>query len=222
LSRTSSQTGAREKILGAVRAGLGSPPAPPQDIAAEAAALLADPDLIRPSLGSKDIVETFAEHFVTQKLGGTLETVPNLEALPEAVRRYVTGHGLPPAVALQPAAELLALNWDGVETRPTMARDEAVGVGFARWAIAETGSLVFHSGPDMPILFNFLPLHHVVAVRAGAILRHLEDYAEAAARIGAPRNAGLVTGASGTTDIEGSYVRGAHGPRFLHVIVVLG
>jgi L-lactate dehydrogenase complex protein LldG len=56
----------------------------------------------------------------------------------------------------------------------------------------------------------------------GCILPHLEDYAEVAARTSVPRNAGLVTGASGTTDIEGSYVRGAHGPRFLHVIVIMG
>ena len=68
MSQTS-QTGARDKILGAIRTGLGSPPGLPQDIAAEAAALLADADLIRPALGSKDLVETFAEHFVTQKLG---------------------------------------------------------------------------------------------------------------------------------------------------------
>jgi L-lactate dehydrogenase complex protein LldG len=215
-------TQTRDRILGAIRAGLGSPPAPLQDIAAEAMALLAEPDLIRPRLGNGDLVDTFAQHFISQKLGGTLETIPNLDALPETVRRYMTGHGLPLAVALQPVAELLALDWDGIETRRTMSKDEAVGVGFARWAIAETGSLVFHSGPDTPILFNFLPLHHVVAVRASTILPHLEDYAEVAARISAPRNAGLVTGASGTTDIEGSYVRGAHGPRFLHVIVIMG
>ena len=36
----------------------------------------------------------------------------------------------------------------------------------------------------------------------------------------APRNLNLVTGASGTTDIEGAYVRGAHGPRSLHVVLV--
>ena len=29
-----------------------------------------------------------------------------------------------------------------------------------------------------------------------------------------------LTGASGTTDIEGSLVLGAHGPRFLHVVIV--
>ena len=31
-------------------------------------------------------------------------------------------------------------------------------------AIAETGSLVFHSGPDLAVLGNFLPLHHLVLV----------------------------------------------------------
>ena len=35
-----------------------------------------------------------------------------------------------------------------------------------------------------------------------------------------PRNVNIITGASGTTDIEGSYVRGAHGPGFLHVVLV--
>jgi len=214
-------TQTRERILEAVRAGLGTRPLQPQEIAAEAAALLTEPDLIRPQLGHRDLVEVFAEHFISQKLGGTLETIPDLELLPDTVRRYLSAQGVPLAVALQPAAELLGLNWDGIETRRTMAKDEAVGVGLARWGIAETGSLVFHSGPDTPILFNFLPLHHVVALRASTILPHLEDYAGAAARTSAPRNAGLVTGASGTTDIEGSYVRGAHGPRFLHVMVIM-
>ena len=35
-----------------------------------------------------------------------------------------------------------------------------------------------------------------------------------------PRAHYWITGVSGTTDIEGSYVRGAHGPRFLHVILL--
>ena len=52
-------------------------------------------------------------------------------------------------------------------------------------------------------------------------MAHLEDYAALAARAGpAPRNVILITGASGTTDIEGSYVRGAHGPGFLHVVLL--
>jgi len=49
---------------------------------------------------------------------------------------------------------------------------------------------------------------------------HLEDYARLLDGGSQPRNAILITGPSGTTDIEGSYVRGAHGPGFVHVIIV--
>jgi L-lactate dehydrogenase complex protein LldG len=101
-----------------------------------------------------------------------------------------------------------------------MAPDEAVGVGLAEHGIAEGGTLVFRSGPDAPVLYDFLPLHHVVALRADTILAHLEDYAALADREPPPRNLNLITGASGTTDIEGRYVRGAHGPGYLHVVIV--
>ena len=214
-------TVARESILAAVRSGLGGGQREPGAIAAEAASLLASPELIRPRLPDMSLIELFAERAAAPKLGTTLERVGGLSELPAAVRRYLAAHGLPSAVALQPAAEFRDLDWRGVEVRTAIAPDEAVGVGLARWGIAETGSLVLHSGPDTPVLLGFLPLHHVVAVRAGSIVAHLEDYAALAARAGpVPRNVNLITGASGTTDIEGSYVRGAHGPGFLHVVLI--
>ena len=43
----------------------------------------------------------------------------------------------------------------------------------------------------------------------------LEDYAAQVRAEAAPRNVNLITGASGTTDIEGVLTRGAHGPRKL-------
>jgi L-lactate dehydrogenase complex protein LldG len=213
-------TGTRDTVLQAVRAALGGASRDPQAIAAEAAALLEAPEAIRPRLPPGDVVELFAERVASPKVSATLDRVASLGELPEAVRRYLAAEDLPPVVALQPTVALQDLDWHGIETRRTMTANEAVGVGLARWGIAETGSLVFHSGPDTPILFNFLPLHHVVAVRASRILTHLEDYAAVAAAEPAPRNVNLITGISGTTDIEGSYVRGAHGPRFLHVIIV--
>jgi L-lactate dehydrogenase complex protein LldG len=60
------------------------------------------------------------------------------------------------------------------------------------------------------------PLHHIVALRASTIVAYLEDYATQSCP--SPRNANIITGASGTTDIEGSYVCGAHGPSFLHIL----
>lgn len=212
---------ARERILAAVRSGLGSVRRDPEAIAADAAALLTSPELIRPRLSSTNLVEAFAERSTASGLGTTLDRVARLSELPTAVRRYLSGHGLPAEVAVQPAVEFAGLDWQDIRTHTTLAPDEAVGVGLARWGIAETGSLVIHSGPDAPILLGFLPLHHIVAVRARCILAHLEDYAAEAKQAGqVARNAILITGASGTTDIEGSYVRGAHGPGFLHVVLV--
>jgi L-lactate dehydrogenase complex protein LldG len=139
--------------------------------------------------------------------------------IPAAVRRYLADHGLP-RIALQPAAELAALDWDGIATHADIAPDEAAGLGLALWGIAESGSLVVHSGPDNPILLSFLPLHHILVLHRNNLLAHLEDYAAAVQGAAQPRNAILITGPSGTTDIEGSYVRGAHGPGFLHVLLV--
>ena len=214
---------ARETVLGAVRAalgrgGAGSARPDPAAVAAQAQALLADPDAVRPALPVPDPVEAFAARVVSPKVGATLDRVGALADLPDTVRRYLDGHGLPHALALQSEPPLRALDWSGFDLRDAALPDEAAAFGLARWGIAETGSLVFHSGPDTAVLGHFLPLHHIVAVRARDILPHLEDYAAVCGA--APRNVNLITGASGTTDIEGSYVRGAHGPRFLHIVLV--
>jgi L-lactate dehydrogenase complex protein LldG len=165
-----------------------------------------------------DPVSAFTARAATLSAGTSVERVASLADLPGVVRRYVVRQGLPARIALQPTPKLLALDWAGIAVHAHAAADEPVGVGLARWGIAESGSLVFHSGPDNPVLLAFLPLHHIVAVQAETILPHLEDYAALAAP--APRNANLITGASWTTDIEGSYVSGAHGPGFLHIVVV--
>jgi L-lactate dehydrogenase complex protein LldG len=191
-------------------------------ISAEAAALVAEPWEARPLLGRPSLEEAFTAQITSARLGATLDRCATLAELPQAVARYLESHALPASIALQPEPALEALDWDGIETHTTIAAEEPVGVGLARWAIAEAGSLVFHSGPHSPTLLSFLPLHHVVAVEARTIVSHMEDYLDAFARTGEPqpRAVHLITGASGTTDIEGSYVRGAHGPRYLHVVLI--
>ena len=87
----------------------------------------------------------------------------------------------------------------------------------ARRGIAETGSLVFETGPAAPMLPNFLALHHIVLLASRDIAPYLEDAPLPGPQ---PRAHYWITGVSGTTDIEGTYVRGAHGPRFLHVILL--
>lgn len=209
---------ARERVLAAVRRALSSPRPAPEAIAAEAAALLEPAGAARPPLAAPTLAAAFESKAAA--LGTTLERVDAWEAVPRAARRYLDAHGLAPSLALQPAPELAALNWAGIATRRDVAPDEPAALGLALWGVAETGSLVVHSGPDAPILLSFLPLHHLVVLRERALLAHLEDYAARLEGTEPPRNAILITGPSGTTDIEGSYVRGAHGPGFLHVILV--
>ena len=211
---------ARAEILAAIRLALG-PPQPPDGVKAEANSLLDEPQLICPRLPNRPLVDIFAERISAPKIGATVERVDGMADFPRAVGRYLREQNLPPVAALQPSAELRELDWTGIALHKSMTADEAAGIGIARWGIAETGSLVFHSGPDMPVLFNFLPRHSIIAVRQVQIVAHLEDYAALAAKAGPPpRNVNIITGASGTTDIEGSYVRGAHGPGFLHVVIV--
>jgi L-lactate dehydrogenase complex protein LldG len=215
---------ARDAILAAVRAGLGTGPVDADQVRREAAMLLDDLPSTRPALAPGTLADAFAERITSPKVAATtLDRITHVAELPAAVARYLDGRGLRRSITLQPAGELQALDWSGFELCDVLASDEAVGIGIARWGIAETGSLVFHSGAETPILANFLPLHHLVLVRAPTILAYLEDYAAAALATGEkpPRNVNIITGASGTTDIEGSLVLGAHGPRYLHVIVAL-
>jgi L-lactate dehydrogenase complex protein LldG len=97
--------------------------------------------------------------------------------------------------------------------------DTMLAVGLARGGIAETGSLVFHSHPTAPTLFGFAPLHHLVALDKQTLVARFEDYAARESGQPAPRNVNFITGASGTTDIEGVLARGAHGPRRLHIVI---
>lgn len=210
----------REAILDAVRGALGHKTVNGAALRRDADALLADLPTIRPDLLADGLVEAFIARLVTPKVAATAERIGDASELPAAVARYVEARGLPAAIALQPAAVLQALDWSGFEVHDRVAPDETLAVGFARWGIAETGSLVFHSDAETPILANFLPLHHLVMVRASTVLAYLDDYATATAGQRPPRNVNIITGASGTTDIEGSLVLGAHGPRYLHVVIV--
>jgi hypothetical protein len=103
--------------------------------------------------------------------------------------------------------------WPGLELASDPWEAET-GVCRAELAIAETGSLLFASGPVKPRLLSLLPPRHVVLLDPGRIEAGLES---ALARLDG-RNWAIVTGPSRTADIEGVLVRGVHGPRELIVV----
>lgn len=183
----------------------------PAAIADEAAALLVAPE--RPPVDLAALEETFAERLALPSVAASYDSITDWSEVPDAVRRYCATNGLPAVLCLPPDPRLTALDWHGVTLHDAAAPDEDAALAIARCGVAETGSLVFETSAEAPMLPNFLALHHLVIVPT--LFAHLEDAILPGAQ---PRAHYWVTGVSGTTDIEGTYVRGAHGPRFLHVI----
>jgi L-lactate dehydrogenase complex protein LldG len=192
------------------------PVADPAVLAAEAACLLADEERERP-VGGEDLVARFLAQLAQPSVAATHARIGSLAALPGAVAGYLAAEGAEPALWLPPDARVEGLDWAGLTRLADCPIDDGTVLAFARAGVAETGSLVFETAPSAPMLPNFLALRHIVVLDVAGLVRWLEDAAPGGA---VPRAHYWVTGVSGTTDIEGTYVRGAHGPRFLHVVLV--
>ncbi|WP_227271383.1 LutC/YkgG family protein [Roseobacter weihaiensis] len=193
----------------------------PSGIAELAAALIAEPDGFRATFPDRPTYERFVAKATSDTVTATVEPLSGLSALPAAIAAYLTENGLAQHIALQPRDSLTALDWTGFETAASARMDEPVAVTFADAGIAETGSLVFQSAPDAPVLLNFLPLHHLVVIRKDTILPHMEDAFERFGTLASDqqRSLNIITGTSGTADIEARNVRGAHGPRYMHIYI---
>lgn len=209
---------ARDAIFRAIRAARPDA-ASAAVIAAEAAGCAAAMTATLPPLDSSDLPALFSARAGAEKVGASVERVATLADLPGAVARYVAENELTPDFALQPDPRLKALDWTGLRPNQDLRPDTGLSVGLARCGIAETGSLVFQSGPESPTLYAYLPTHHLVALDAQSLFPRMEDYAAHVTGADHPRNINLITGASGTTDIEGVLTRGAHGPRRLHIVI---
>lgn len=185
--------------------------ATPAAIDADAAAMLIAPE--RPPVDPAALEDTFLARLTLPSVAATVDRIGTLADLPDAVARYCADQGLPRTLCVPPDPRMAAGDWTGFTLHDTAAPDEPIALAFARLGVAETGSLVFETAAEAPMLPNFLALHHIVVVPR--VAPFLEDAVLAGTH---PRAHYWVTGVSGTTDIEGTYVRGAHGPRFLHVI----
>lgn len=199
---------AREAILGAL-----GPDAEHARIVDEARALIGA--LERPSVPD-DLMTRFLDALGQPSVAATCDHVRSGAAVPAAIGRYLDQHALPHAVMLADPTLAAEGDWGALRLVSEPPIDGGVVIARARAAVAETGSLVLETGAGRPMLPHFLALHHIVVVSADTIVAHLEDIAQPSAP---PRAHFWVTGVSGTTDIEGQYVRGAHGPRFLHIIL---
>jgi L-lactate dehydrogenase complex protein LldG len=173
---------------------------------------------------------------------GALDRAAVLSLLIERLREYgaeviqTTQAELPAAIAAQIAsigcrrlvapaalpAEWLApgYEWhlDGALPTEEIEQCQAV-LTAASAAIADSGTLVLHHGPlEGRRLLSLLPDTHLCVLAASSVVETLPEYFRA--QLAPPRLATWISGPSATADIEMTRIKGVHGPRFLHVLLV--
>ena len=226
----------REAVLARVRAALGREGTDAEARTRAQAFIARRGQGPRPAMPA-DLVKRFLDR--ARDMESSVDRVSALDAVPDAVARYLGAVARAPSVAEQggiergpatvPAGvcwpEFATLGWRevglAIESRPTVGHDP-LGITGCFCAIAETGTLVFLSGVETPTATFLLPETHVAVVRTDQIVSGMEEaFARIRADRGAlPRAVNLVSGPSRTGDIEQTIVLGAHGPRRLHIVLV--
>jgi L-lactate dehydrogenase complex protein LldG len=129
-------------------------------------------------------------------------------------RRFVAPAGLP--------AVWLAYGFDWALDRDLSAAEieQAEGVVTAAFCgIADSGTMVLHhSSMEGRRVLTLLPDWHLCILRASQVVETLPEYFGRCEQ--APALATYISGPSATADIEMTRIKGVHGPRFLHVILV--
>jgi len=214
---------ARANVLGRVRRALGRTGPAPEQRADAGAYIARHAHGPRPAMPA-DLAARFAER--AQDMASTLERLPDREAIPGAVRRYVDAmriEGTERDGVCWP--ELSGLDWAGaglqIHARPTAGQDK-LGITGAYCAIAETGTIVVLSGAQTPTATTLLPDTHIAVVSAARIVSGMEEMFALirAEHRRLPRAMNMISGPSRTGDIEQTIVLGAHGPFRVHILLL--
>jgi|ERR1035438_1571361 L-lactate dehydrogenase complex protein LldG len=144
-------------------------------------------------------------------------------ALPSVIAAQLAASGkhifvVPPALP----AEWLAKGFDWkIDNNLTTAEIElAEGVvTAASCGVADSGTIVLHHSPaEGRRVLTLLPDWHLCILRASQVVETLPEYFGLCQQ--PPILATTISGPSATADIEMTRIKGVHGPRFLHVILV--
>ena len=212
---------AREQILGRIRAALGRTRLSTADRQTLAQRVNSPPVTIQPRWKEPDKTR------FTRKLSeaaATVGSIADINELPVLVSRYLEKYRLEHRLLITDDPMVASLPWGDIRihTGPNDGH-YPVCLTLAYAGIAETGTIVVCSSPQSPTTHNFLPEHHIILLPAERLVKHIEDLWQKlrAEEKGLARTINLITGPSRTADIEQTIQLGAHGPRFLHIVLLL-
>lgn len=173
-------------------------------------------------------VDELRDRFIAmaREVSATVEHVASPDEVPRAIGSFLDAEGLARTITLAPDSTLRSISWaPEVEAGDDpIVSSSAVAVTPAFAGIAETGTLLVHSGARNPNRLHFLPETHIAVLPAAAIVGGYED---AWTRLGEqfetlPRSVTLITGPSRSSDIERKLQIGVHGPCRLHIVLYDG
>lgn len=228
---------ARERILGRIRRGLRRGPLSEGVAETVLGRLRQPPRNLIPARATGRRAELVARFVANvEKEFGTVARTADAADIPTLVADWLAAHNLPAELRAAPDPELEALPWSScpvLTVRFGRAEPSDMATLTPCFAgIAETGTLLFASGPTHPTTLNLLPEAHLVLLRESRIVGAFEEAWDLlraergapadlpAGRRFMPRNVMLVTGPSRSADIEQTLELGAHGPKSLHVILL--
>ena len=232
----------REEMLERVRKALGRPntgsdvaPLPPPDLAG-----------IMPPLAAQDYQSKFeAEWEKVSGIAYRVSSFEELDAVFEKILLLAESHAVvlsrnPILKELEIADRLTALDnfvtsWAegagpaGTNSLPDFTKASfAAGVGITGvdFVLAESGTLVLSSATEGVQVASLAPPIHIALYRRSQLVGSLDEVLERLPISNSPdrptagRSVVFITGTSRTADIEQILVRGVHGPRETHAILV--
>ena len=213
----------RDRMLATIRAGVAR--SPTRDTPKPASLVP-----MRGQVTGSDLVSLFKAQ--AEAASATVAQVASDADIPAAVSEYLRGRNLPPQIRLAPDARIADLDW---ASQPLLETSQGRSDGMDLTAVtpvlsgvAETGTLVVHSGAATPNTLHFLPETHIAVVHRDELVGTYEEaWTALRAKFGQdlgdgamPRTVSFVTGPSRSADIGKILLMGAHGPKRLHIILV--
>jgi L-lactate dehydrogenase complex protein LldG len=210
---------ARQRILGSIRAATRSVATESARLA-DAYAALPRPYLRRGRLSTEARIELMIERLreydaeVVESTPAELPAAISAQLAASGKRIFAAPQGLP-AEWLVPGFE-----WKIDSGLSTAEIEMAEGVVTAASAgVADSGTIVLHhSGAEGRRVLSLLPDWHLLVLRASQVVETLPEYFDRCQH--PPALITWISGPSATADIEMTRIKGVHGPRFLHVILV--
>ncbi len=213
----------RDRMLATIRAGVSR--SATRD-AAKPARLIPQ----RGQLQGRALVDLFRKQAETAS--ATVAEVARAEDVPAAVAEYLRGRNLPPQIRLAPDARVEGLDW---KSQPLLETTSGASDGHdlasvtpVLAGVAETGTLMVHSGEATPNTLHFcrrrispwsMPMNWSAPMKMPGPLC-ARSWVAISPGGALPRTVSLVTGPSRSADIGKILLMGAHGPKRLHIILV--